>query len=91
MTISCKILQGPWLRLALLGIATNPWMTTTMAAGSSATPTAAADTSTSTTRHPQHASTVMPPMTVRFYWIRHGETVDNNQGLVVGQYDSVSK
>jgi broad specificity phosphatase PhoE len=28
------------------------------------------------------------PVTVRFYLVRHGETIANNQGLVVGQWDS---
>jgi broad specificity phosphatase PhoE len=34
------------------------------------------------------AQSFTPVVTVRFFLIRHGETIANNQGLVVGQWDS---
>ena len=44
---------------------------------------------TSTLSYGDVQKSMMRPISVRFYLVRHGETVDNNQGLVVGQYDSV--
>jgi broad specificity phosphatase PhoE len=53
-------------------------MTKDSSSSSSSSSSAAADSCPSNTK----------TTTVRFYLVRHGETIANNQGLVVGQWDS---